>query len=71
MVLSDYLKPRGATKELACQLGVAPQLVTQWSTGVRQVPAERCPVIERVTSGAVRCEDMRPDVAWSVLRQAA
>lgn len=32
------------------------------------VPAEHCPAIERATAGAVRCEDLRPDVAWSVLR---
>lgn len=32
------------------------------------VPAERCPAIERATNGQVRCEDLRPDVDWAVLR---
>ncbi len=31
------------------------------------VPAEHCPAIERATG--VRCEELRPDVAWSVLRK--
>ena len=33
-----------------------------------RVPAEHCPAIERATGGKVRCEDLRPDVDWSVLR---
>jgi DNA-binding transcriptional regulator YdaS (Cro superfamily) len=32
------------------------------------VPADRCPVIERETGGAVRCEELRPDVDWAYLR---
>jgi len=31
-------------------------------------PAEYCPAIERATAGQVKCEDLRPDVDWSVLR---
>jgi len=42
--------------------------VSNWATGQRQVPAERCPQIESATGGLVRCEDLRPDVQWSVLR---
>lgn len=44
--------------------------VWPWFRTQRQVPAEHCPAIERATGGAVRCEDLRPDVAWSVLRGA-
>ncbi len=43
-------------------------LLSQWANGVRRTPAERCPAIERATGGLVRCEDLRPDVEWSVLR---
>ena len=53
---------------LAREIGVTPVLVSQWANGVRRVPAERCPQIERATGGAVRCEDLRPDVDWAVLR---
>lgn len=34
-----------------------------------RVPAEYCPAIEKATAGAVRCEDLRPDVDWAYLRQ--
>jgi DNA-binding transcriptional regulator YdaS (Cro superfamily) len=53
---------------LADVAGVSPQAVSQWVSGM--VPAERCPAIERATHGAVRCEDLRPDVDWAVLRNS-
>ncbi len=56
----------GATK-LAAALGVTAQRLSNWVE--RGVPAERCPDIERATNGAVRCEELRPDVAWGVLRE--
>lgn len=42
------------------------QTLQQWR--INRVPAERCPDIERATNGAVRCEDLRPDVDWAYLR---
>ena len=68
MKLDDYLTTRGAAKSLAEKIGVTPVLVSLWRTGVRPIPAERCPDIERATSGAVRCEDLRPDVDWATVR---
>jgi DNA-binding transcriptional regulator YdaS (Cro superfamily) len=38
----------------------------------RRFPAEHCPVIERATrerGQVVMCEELRPDVAWDVLRE--
>lgn len=58
----------GGQAELARVLKVTPAAVNQWCRSTRDVPAERCPEIERATNGAVRCEDLRPDVAWEVLR---
>lgn len=58
----------GSQKALAEVLGVTKGAVNQWKDEGRKVPAEHCPVIERVTNGAVRCEDLRPDMAWDVLR---
>ena len=43
------------------------QTVQSWLR--TRVPAEYCPLIEEATGGAVRCEDLRPDVKWAVLRQ--
>jgi DNA-binding transcriptional regulator YdaS (Cro superfamily) len=57
----------GGQAAMARLLGVTPAAVGHWCSGVRQVPAERCPEIERATKGAVRCEELRPDVAWGVL----
>jgi DNA-binding transcriptional regulator YdaS (Cro superfamily) len=42
--------------------------VSNWKQRGR-VPAEYCPAIERETG--VRCERLRPDVAWDVLRMQA
>lgn len=40
----------------------------------RRFPAEHCPTIERATrekGQVVTCEQLRPDVAWEVLRMQA
>lgn len=70
MNLDKYLEHggKGAAARLAEQIGVTPVLVSQWRTGTRPVPAERCPNIEKATGGAVRCEELRPDVDWGYLR---
>jgi DNA-binding transcriptional regulator YdaS (Cro superfamily) len=39
--------------------------IYQWKVSGR-VPADYCPDIEAITG--VRCEELRPDVNWSVLR---
>lgn len=61
----------GSQTALAGHLGVTKAAVGQWKEEGRRVPAEHCPSIERLTAGAVRCEDLRPDVAWDVLRMQA
>jgi DNA-binding transcriptional regulator YdaS (Cro superfamily) len=68
MELKTYLSPRGRVNELAALIGVPAALMSQWKVGARPVPAERCPAIEKATAGAVRCEDLRPDVDWAYLR---
>ncbi len=43
------------------------QVVQQWrATG--RVPPEHCPYIERLTSDAVRCEELNDRVDWEYLR---
>lgn len=69
MKLIEYLNKRnGLAETLAKSIGIPPALMSQWKTGARQVPAERCPLIERATGGMVTCEEMRPDVDWAYLR---
>lgn len=58
----------GNAAKMARALGVSTQAVCFWRDGSRQTPAHMCPTIERLTAGAVRCEDLRPDVDWAYLR---
>lgn len=62
----------GSQAALASLLGVTRAAVGQWKDEGRKVPAEHCPIIERETSArgrVVTCEQLRPDMQWSVLRQ--
>lgn len=69
MKLSDYLAAeRGRQGKLATALGISSASITQWVSGERPVPADRCPSIERFTNREVLCEDLRPDVDWAYLR---
>jgi DNA-binding transcriptional regulator YdaS (Cro superfamily) len=52
----------------ADRIGVAQSTVSMWKARKR-VPAENCPAIERETG--VRCERLRPDIPWDVLREQA
>ncbi len=62
----------GGQAVLATLLGYADRRnVWPWFNTDRRLPAEHCPLIERATNGQVRCEDLRPDVAWDVLRMQA
>jgi DNA-binding transcriptional regulator YdaS (Cro superfamily) len=38
--------------------------VWPWFSEGRPVPAEACAAIERATDGAVKCEQLRPDLDW-------
>lgn len=71
MTLNEYLAQGRVARQLAKDLGVNPVVISQWRTGVRRVPAERCPSIEEATAGAVTCEELRPDVDWNFLRGTA
>lgn len=70
MKLADYLNSCSTGNALAAALGVPDALVSQWKSGTRQIPAARCPAIEKATNGAVRCEDLRSDVDWGYLRDS-
>ena len=69
MNLKTYLQSNSQAA-LARKLGVTAGAVNQWANGTSAVAAERCPQIEQATAGQVRCEDLRPDVQWSVLRNS-
>jgi len=59
----------GGITALARKLGLSGHTVVhQWR--LTRVPAEHCPSIEKATSRAVTCEELRPDVDWAYLRGA-
>ena len=72
MKLREYMSLDGVKPtSLASKLGVAPAYLYQMATGIRSVSPERAIEIEKATSGAIRCEDLRPDVDWAYLRGTA
>lgn len=71
MNLADYLdRTKTSQAAFAKRLGVTQGLVHQWIAGKRPVSAEQCPVIERITNGAVTCEELNDKVDWAYVRQS-
>lgn len=72
MDLRTFITEKTTFTDFAKALGVPAPLLSQWTatdlTKRRQVPAERCPEIEKATAGAVTCEELRPDIDWAYLR---
>ena len=57
----------GGPTNMAHALGLTSRsVVYQW--GKNRVPADICPDIEALTG--VSCEELRPDVNWSVVRNS-
>lgn len=48
---------------LASQLGCRQSVVSNWLLR-GTVPLNWCAQVEAAASGAIRCEDIRPDVTW-------
>ena len=60
----------GSQTKLAELLGVSKAAVAQWKLPGRRVPLTHCMAIEKATYGKVKCEDLRPDINWTVVRKA-
>ncbi|MDX9944266.1 MAG: helix-turn-helix domain-containing protein, partial [Azonexus sp.] len=58
----------GGPSSVAREVGETTQADCFWRDGKRRIPAAACPSNEKATGGAVRCEDLRPDVDWAYLR---
>lgn len=63
--LARAIETAGGAKALAELIGVSSSAPSMWKARGR-VPADHCPAIERATG--VKCEELRPEVEWSVLR---
>jgi DNA-binding transcriptional regulator YdaS (Cro superfamily) len=53
----------GGQQKMADALGVTQSAISQWKVGGRPLSLRRCVEIQRLTNGAVRAEDLRPDMA--------
>ncbi len=63
--VSEAIALLGGVSALARRFGVTPYAVCKWR---KRLPAERCIEIEKALLGAIRCEEMRPDIDWGYLR---
>lgn len=54
-----------AASRIADECKVTVPAVRHWANGNREPPLDKCPSIESATAGAVRCEELRPDVPWT------
>ncbi len=61
----------GSQRALAASLLVSAPTVNQWCSGERPIPVDRCPAIEHACRAEVRCEDLRPDIRWVRIPDAA
>lgn len=52
---------RGRSLAIARAVGVTPPVVSDWATGKKGIPIERCVAIEVATGGEVTRRDLRPD----------
>ena len=58
----------GSQKKLAEELGVSLGAISHVVNGRRPIPARWCPIIEEKSGRVFLCENLRPDIRWSVLR---
>lgn len=61
----------GSQVETAKKLNVSKSQVWQWLNNVNAIAIEKAIDIEDKTNGEVKCEELRPDVNWSVIRGRA
>lgn len=76
MKLHDYLKSPGALTVAQLREAIGARnddQVRQWQHGYagRLPSPENCAAIERATEGAVTCEELRPDDAWTRIKDRA
>jgi DNA-binding transcriptional regulator YdaS (Cro superfamily) len=58
--MDEVMKYFKNQNELAKLLGVAPTAISNWKA--RQIPVHRAVQIELLTNGAIKREELRPDI---------
>ena len=59
--IQQAIKFFGSQADMADAMNVKQPTVSEWARGARPVPIERCVDLERLTKGAVKRWDLRPD----------
>ena len=69
MKLPNYLgKTKTTQQAFAEKLGVTQGLVHQWLYGLTRITPAKAKAIEKVTAGAVKRHELRPDI-WDAPRK--
>ncbi len=66
MDLNSYLIEHGNAVGLAREIGVPPPNLSEWRNGKRPVPVEHAVSIERITSGSITRQELRPNDFWRI-----
>lgn len=66
----EIIHAAGGVNVVRRKFEISRNSVHEWITK-GSIPAERCPDLEEMSGRKFICEDMRPDVNWSVLRTNA
>jgi DNA-binding transcriptional regulator YdaS (Cro superfamily) len=61
----------GSQEKLAKALDVSQGAISQYATGNKRPSAEVAIRLEEASGGAIKAEDLRPDVPWHVIRNSA
>lgn len=59
----------GGQRELARLCGVSQAAVSKWLNGISKIGEDKAILLEQALDGLVTCEDLRPDVNWSIVRK--
>lgn len=59
----------GSQVKLARAINVSRAQVWQWLNNTNRVSSKKAINIEDITNRKVTCEELRPDINWSVLRK--
>lgn len=62
--LKTAIRLAGGVSKLATALGVGQSVVSNWLARGTVPDEVHCVAIERLTQGAVKCEDFRPHAPW-------
>lgn len=66
MTLKEFMKtiPMQQREAFACECGTTLNYLNMVRCGAKKANKSLCMAIEKRSAGAVRCEELRPDIEW-------